>query len=371
MENNSLYHHGIKGQKWGERRWQYNDGTLTPAGKKRYAKASADAKRQAKADEKAKARAAQKEKLKAKADEVAAKRKAAEEATAKKKAEQKPKELTPEEKKAKVLYSRSAKALYENRQLFDYNEMEKQRQLLELDGKVKSMIVEEPSKVEKFLTKAGSFVTKVKDVAVPAIDTITKFTDMMEKLDPEAKARKAAKEQAEVDTKRNEARLKKLAGDKTQAETNTENEKTRKAKAEADEAESRLKKKPDENSDTGGSDETNSSNTGGSGNGSGPVKGTVIGGGNSSKNKGSSGSSKEPRTIWDVDWEDITPSKEAVNFIWGMLESGSNITLPSSSSSSTLSGLLGSVNVNSLPPASSSTENTIAGLLAPPKKEDD
>lgn len=33
---NELYHYGIKGQKWGVRRYQYSDGTLTPAGKKRY-----------------------------------------------------------------------------------------------------------------------------------------------------------------------------------------------------------------------------------------------------------------------------------------------------------------------------------------------
>ena len=31
-----LYHHGIKGQKWGVRRFQKKDGTLTAAGKKRY-----------------------------------------------------------------------------------------------------------------------------------------------------------------------------------------------------------------------------------------------------------------------------------------------------------------------------------------------
>ncbi len=39
---NELYHHGVKGQKWGVRRYQYADGTLTPDGKKRYNKATSD-----------------------------------------------------------------------------------------------------------------------------------------------------------------------------------------------------------------------------------------------------------------------------------------------------------------------------------------
>lgn len=34
--NGELYHHGIKGMKWGVRRYQNKDGSLTPAGKKRY-----------------------------------------------------------------------------------------------------------------------------------------------------------------------------------------------------------------------------------------------------------------------------------------------------------------------------------------------
>ena len=36
MNNTYLAHHGIKGQKWGVRRYQNDDGTLTPEGRRHY-----------------------------------------------------------------------------------------------------------------------------------------------------------------------------------------------------------------------------------------------------------------------------------------------------------------------------------------------
>ena len=51
-----LYHHGIKGQKWGVRRYQNKDGSLTSEGKQRYVKprhAPSEARKKAIAEEKA------------------------------------------------------------------------------------------------------------------------------------------------------------------------------------------------------------------------------------------------------------------------------------------------------------------------------
>ena len=153
MENTSLYHAGVKGMRWGVRRYQNKDGSLTPAGKKRYDKAEAAKSKTAKA----KARI---------------------------KAKEKEKELTTEEKKSKVLESRSAKTLYENRKMFNYDEMNRAHKLLEVDKKVKDLIVKEPNKIDKFFDstvipwgeRVNKLTTSVSGI-MGNLDKISKFFD--------------------------------------------------------------------------------------------------------------------------------------------------------------------------------------------------
>lgn len=375
MENTYLYHSGVKGMRWGVRKYQNKDGSLTPAGRKRYAKAGAsNSKGAAKNKPKAVAKA------KTKTEET------------------KPKELTVEEKKAKVLASRSAKELYENRHLFDYNEMTNAYNLLQRDKQVKDMIVHEPNKVEKFFDNTViPWTNRVKDIVDPASTVIKKLREVRDAIDTGDEERKAAKENAEIELKRaaakkTDAERKKTDAetdriksgkeddrnkasadaDKVRAETETEKARTREAQANANRAEARgkfyrsVKKtdaetktdtpdttsaEPETKTDTSSTSKTKSykavygkyytSTKKASDTSAESVSGEVLDKVRSIGTTSSQTRDKKKTTYYDVDYVDHTPSRQTTSFVASL--SGSTVAAlpgPSSQAQSFVAGLL-------------------------------
>lgn len=142
-----LQHHGIKGQRWGQRRYQNKDGSLTPAGQKRYNKEM----EKLKAD-KAKLRsekkvAAERKKTQDKLDKLEAeKKKVAEQRKALKEGDKKKDDVseeTPEQKRERLLKSVDAKELYKNKELLTDAEINARINRIDLENKLQGRIVEE------------------------------------------------------------------------------------------------------------------------------------------------------------------------------------------------------------------------------------
>lgn len=152
MENNALYHHGTKGMRWGIRRYQNKDGSLTPAGQKRYNKEVEKLKKETAKVKAAEKLAANNKKVQAKFDKLDAKKAALE---ARKKAlkdgkdpeeEKKKAEESAEEKKARLLKSTDPKELYENRDMLSTMELNERLNRIDTEARLQGKIVVEHEK---------------------------------------------------------------------------------------------------------------------------------------------------------------------------------------------------------------------------------
>lgn len=153
ISDEELDHSGIKGMRWGVRRYQNKDGTLTPAGKKRYNAEMEKIKAETR-------KVKNQQRTNAKLDKLEAARKNLE--NLKKGGKEDSPEEDVETKKARILESRSAKELYDNANLFTTNELNAAYLRLNLERNIKSM---QPAEVSKGKAFAQKFTDKANTVA--------------------------------------------------------------------------------------------------------------------------------------------------------------------------------------------------------------
>lgn len=186
MYPDELQHWGIKGMRWGQRRYQNKDGSLTPAGQKRYNKEMAKLdKEEAKLRDQARV-VANRKKTQSKIDALESRKKALENKKKKLKDgdedDSKKKEETLDEKRERLLKSTDAKELYKNKDILTDQEIQSRINRIDLEARLNSKIVEEKQvtgrdKVNEWmdntsetLGKATNLYRKVDD----AYSTVTK-----------------------------------------------------------------------------------------------------------------------------------------------------------------------------------------------------
>ena len=156
-----LYHHGILGQKWGVRRFQYADGTLTPAGRKRYrVDSEGNLVEKTRSERKAEAKQAHAAKVE----------------------EQKQRRLerekeTLEKKKERIAASRDPQMIYDNKDLFTFQELNDLYNVMQKEKQIKELI----PKGETYMDKVRNFSKNAGDMA-NAIDNGAKFYDSIAKV---------------------------------------------------------------------------------------------------------------------------------------------------------------------------------------------
>lgn len=163
MENNELQHWGIKGQRWGVRRFQNEDGSLTAEGKKRYGKGNAEVKTE-----------------------------------------------TVEEKKARILKSRSARDLYKNADLFTNQELQDAYNRLVLERNIKGLAPAEVSKGEKFMDATINWGKKISDLAKVGTELYSNMEKIRKMIDGEPEAPKITKYKGQDLSKVSDKELEKI-----------------------------------------------------------------------------------------------------------------------------------------------------------------
>lgn len=126
-----LSHHGILGMKWGVRRYQNKDGSLTPEGRKRYGDGDIDSGNE-----------------------------------------------SVDAKKARVLKSRSAVELYKHADLFSDAELKQAYERLNLEANIKRLAPAPVNRGEKFVKnvlQTSAFATKLIDDAAKTYGNIDKM----------------------------------------------------------------------------------------------------------------------------------------------------------------------------------------------------
>ena len=169
MESNEyLEHHGTKGMKWGRRLYQNKDGSLTPAGKRRYNKEMDKLKVEKK-------KLQNEERTKKKLDKLNQMKTDVD--TLKKKSKGEIVDIdneTPEDKRERLLKSTNAKELYDNKDMLSTTELNERINRIDTEARLKSKIVEE-------YQKTG--LDYVNEKMRKGSDTINNATNLYRKVD--------------------------------------------------------------------------------------------------------------------------------------------------------------------------------------------